>query len=537
MCSRGTPDPVVVVVNGDNYSLSRFTERYKDFLTATSLPDNLRSRHIFTDALIDEILFLAWADSTVLLTSTRHQRELRDMEDQLLLNRLYQAQVRDKIAVSEELFRETYRWSKNSLHTRHLFAGDRQTADNLYQRLMAGERWADLARETFRDPVLAGNGGDLGFTRLGDLDPAYEVVAYQLADGEISPPVMTRTGYSIIQVLERKYDPFLIEEEFQAQKARLRQVIMSHLKRPSVRAYTDSVLTSLNVRFPSGGPGPMSNQLSLLTSSTDDYQVYDLDAPFVEFNGPKGFWTVGEVLERIRQLSSRQQRQIDSEENLRRVVAGLVVQDRLLSVARAYNFEAEPEFRQTSQRAKKSYRISQVLHHIWSHAQPDESELRDYYREHESELKSEPRYEIMEIVAADPDTAAMIHQRLQLGESFGELARRYSLRKETAQYDGYLGWGTPSQFGGLKSALLEADKGDIIGPTQLAGMEVIVKVLDKKPSTSLTFQEARPLIEQRLAAQTNRRAYDSFRNQLRASAAVKIDSALIRGFILPRDTS
>ncbi|MFB0515677.1 MAG: peptidylprolyl isomerase [Candidatus Neomarinimicrobiota bacterium] len=521
-----------MVVNGEAVRLGQFTEKYESFLMTTSIPDNLRSRHIFTDALIDEVLFLAWADSTGLLNSARHQQELRAIDEQLLLNRLYQEQIRDKITISDQLFRETYRWSKSDLHTRHLFAKDRQTAENLYQRLLVGEKWEDLAREAFRDPVLAGNGGDLGFRRLGDLDPAYEVAAYQLADGEISPPVMTRTGYSIIQVLEREYDPFLIEEEFQVQKAKLRRIIMSYLKRPSVRAYTDSVLASLNIQFHPEELGRLIDQLDLLTTAADDYQVKSLNALVVEFGEPRESWTIGQALDRLRYLSPGYQQQIDAEENLKRAIAGLIVQDRLLAEARAHNYESEPEFQQASQQAKKSYTIVQVLKYIIDHARLSEDELRNYYDLNSAELASEPKYEIMELVLADPDTAALIHQLLQGGYRFEELAQRYSLRKETAERGGYLGWGTIDQFGGLKSVLREAEIGALLGPINLGGMDIIVKVLDIQPSAALTLEEARPIIEHRLATQTRRQAYESFRHQLREKAAIRIDSTGIREFAI-----
>ena len=74
---------------------------------------------------------------------------------------------------------------------------------------------------------------------MGDLDPAFEQIAFQLNDGEISPPVMTGDGYSIIQLLNRKYDPFLIENEYLHMKDRLDIIAKTYKKRPAIREYTD----------------------------------------------------------------------------------------------------------------------------------------------------------------------------------------------------------------------------------------------------------------------------------------------------------
>ena len=62
---------------------------------------------------------------------------------------------------------------------------------------------------------MANNGGRLGYFTFGDMDPAYEDAAFSLSDGEISSPIKTKYGYSIIQVLDRWIQPLISENEFQ----------------------------------------------------------------------------------------------------------------------------------------------------------------------------------------------------------------------------------------------------------------------------------------------------------------------------------
>ncbi|UCD37137.1 MAG: hypothetical protein JSW54_09915, partial [Fidelibacterota bacterium] len=98
-CNRTVPDPTVIAVNDSTVHLDEYLDQYAHFLRGTGLSDNLRSRHLFTDALIDEILFISWADSVRLLARAEHLRELQAIDDQLLLNRLYQVEIRDKLTV------------------------------------------------------------------------------------------------------------------------------------------------------------------------------------------------------------------------------------------------------------------------------------------------------------------------------------------------------------------------------------------------------------------------------------------------------
>jgi len=76
----------------------------------------------------------------------------------------------------------------------------RKLAGELRQRLLAGEKFEDLAREYSDDPVSGKQGGDLGWANRGDYDTAFETALFGLQQGEISEPVRTQFGYHIIRL-------------------------------------------------------------------------------------------------------------------------------------------------------------------------------------------------------------------------------------------------------------------------------------------------------------------------------------------------
>jgi peptidyl-prolyl cis-trans isomerase C len=79
----------------------------------------------------------------------------------------------------------------------------RQRTESLLERAKKGEDFARLAKENSTDPS-ASNGGDIGLTELGELEPAYEEAALKLKVGEIGGAVKTSYGYHIIKLTERK---------------------------------------------------------------------------------------------------------------------------------------------------------------------------------------------------------------------------------------------------------------------------------------------------------------------------------------------
>jgi len=80
---------------------------------------------------------------------------------------------------------------------------DAETRINeVYQRIIAGEDFAGLAKEYSSDTGSAENGGDLGFNAPGTFVEEFEVVAYDLGLNEMSAPVRTEFGFHLIKVLD-----------------------------------------------------------------------------------------------------------------------------------------------------------------------------------------------------------------------------------------------------------------------------------------------------------------------------------------------
>jgi parvulin-like peptidyl-prolyl isomerase len=77
-------------------------------------------------------------------------------------------------------------------------------AEEVLQRVRAGEDFAKLAKEFSTDPGSKEKGGDLGWFGAGSMVPEFEKAAFALKPGEVSELVETKFGYHIIKVDERK---------------------------------------------------------------------------------------------------------------------------------------------------------------------------------------------------------------------------------------------------------------------------------------------------------------------------------------------
>jgi peptidyl-prolyl cis-trans isomerase C len=143
---------------------------------------------------------------------------LREME---LSRSLIEAQILPTIEVSDEEIKSFYEENPQmfdvaeQVHARHIIFNlgldadqeavteTRMRAEEARQRALAGEDFAELARELSEGPT-ASKGGDLGFFTRDQTAPQFANAAFSTEPGKIAPIVRTSFGYHVIKVEEKR---------------------------------------------------------------------------------------------------------------------------------------------------------------------------------------------------------------------------------------------------------------------------------------------------------------------------------------------
>ena len=85
---------------------------------------------------------------------------------------------------------------------------------DIRERVLKGEDFAKLAREYSNDPGSASAGGDLGYMKKGDLDPAIDSYVWTAPVGQLSDVLTTQYGFHIVVVVDRQLSaPDALEEQ------------------------------------------------------------------------------------------------------------------------------------------------------------------------------------------------------------------------------------------------------------------------------------------------------------------------------------
>ncbi len=211
------------------------------------LRDNFKTEGEFTAALkgggfgnIEE--YKRW------LTDQARRRALQER----LVAKMKQDGKMISVAVSEEEITEAFGRERERLPKRPATVTFRQIvvptlaseaakkvayakAESIYKDLTTGGDFEKIAKRVSEDSGSAVQGGDLGWSRRGQMVPAFDEMMFILPPGQISPIVETQFGFHIIRVdrvqpAERKARHILIKPKYDS----------ADVARASIRA--DSVL-------------------------------------------------------------------------------------------------------------------------------------------------------------------------------------------------------------------------------------------------------------------------------------------------------
>jgi foldase protein PrsA len=195
---------------------------------------------------IDMILAKSKAESEGLLRDSIFSRAIKWEKRQAMLRQLYRDEIQKSIDISDQELRQEFQKQNISVNVRHIFSEKREQIDEWYLRLNSGEHFENLAQIAFTDTVLRNNGGNLGWMKLTDLDDVFGEAVINLQKNQLSEPVKTLWGFHIIQLLDRKDNLILTEDEYKLKKESLFKRIKRKKSQQLSKQYIKNYIGKLN---------------------------------------------------------------------------------------------------------------------------------------------------------------------------------------------------------------------------------------------------------------------------------------------------
>ncbi len=532
---RKSAEPLALV---DDVAISAddFQARFKKYLESTGQRDNILTRKRVLDNMINEQLIYADIRRQGIDQLPDVRDRLRTIEEEALALRYAKHLIVDSLKVTPvDLAKEFSRY-KVRVHARYLYAKSVEEAEDLKRRLDAGATFEALAKEVFRDPGLAGNGGDLGFFGWGEMEPALEEACYTLPVGVNSAPVRLKIGWAIVRV-ERRIDtnPLASQGDFATVQEKLGDAIVKRRLLNFTQSAGDSIERAMKPVFDENGVHLALKYYDSLVVPVRRVVAVETPIPVPEdttalmtFSG--GRWTLKDFFATLRHTTERERRYLKTPEALKKYAIGLAAREIILRRSRDEGFDRDTNVQKQIRRTTDEYLLrrwsASVSDTVGQHGL-DSLTLRRYYQDNLSQFADPPQVNVAEILVRTRTEAAAIRRELDRGAVFADLARKKSIRLWAAKKGGELGFGTKANYGVLGDTFFAAGIGAIIGPAFVDPYYGVFRILARREGRARTFDEARDDVIAGAAFLRKQEVLRDAVTALRAKARVTINSSVL----------
>lgn len=539
-CTRaysGQSRVVVAEVGEERIFAEEFRTAYVDYLFKTGLEDEPASRTRVLNSIIDTYLLAADARKTGIEETEAFQAAHARHQTKFLIEAFVQQVLYDTLQVAESELEEMFVRANTVLTARHLYARTKDEAEQLYEQLQQGATFDALAPTVFADTALANNGGFIGEFTLDDMDLPFEEAAFALDIGEISPPVKTTTGYSIIKLEDRFVKPLITAYEFAERRGRMMHFVSYRKKIAARKTYAQDVAASLAPVYDMTVVNQLLGQITgagpVLQGETSDAWQSQTLLTYTK-QGRQTSLDVATFRAMAAATSDAQRATVNDLASFQQFTAGLLVREAMLESARALNLEDLPVYKTALAQADRAWVRDYEASRMLADASVSEAEIQDYYKENREALVHQPATRVWEILVEHKTTADSL-LRMSGTTAFTQLARDHSLRPGAGAAGGDLGYLTEQQMGEMRAAIQGAETGEILGPLEIRGYYVLLKIGDRLPARPMTLEEAVPSIKAALGREDGKSRLQEHLKVLRAQQTIVIDEPLLAALSLKKE--
>lgn len=524
--SQSSEPTELAIVGNHRIYIEEFKVHYADYLVATGIKDNIVVRQAMLNGMISELLLLHYDDNSNIFSNDEYAKEISWVTKQSSLAYLKEQEVYAKIEVSDEELRKTFVRVNENLAASHLYAQTLEEAEYLYDFVQMGVDWDNLAAQVFSDSILRDNGGYLGYFTWGDMDPAFEETAYNLQVGEISKPVQTKNGYSIIRLEDRIPRPLLTEYEFQNNKSNIERTLRLKKKFEYEKKYIDSIFNESEYTLNKESSDKIIEYLKLSDIEKNESSIKISNETVAVKYGVLDF-TEQFIVEQLNQIPTYHRTRINTAEVLKTAIKGIIMQQLLYAEVVKKGYDKVPVVMEASDKLQKQVFLKYKMQNVLSDVQVSDSLLKIFYEKNLSSFKYPDEISIQEIIIENKSKADSIYQRLVNGEDFGKLAVSFSLRKASAQNDGVIDYSEISKFGNLTKEFWESEIGKLIGPKEIYGYYGIFKVLGKRDGKQKPFNVVKKDVESLYKFENKKLLLENYLKKIKQKVKILINNKVL----------
>ena len=524
-------DSVIASVGKHAIMYSEFANRYTDYLLSAGVTDNMMTREGFLSNMIQGNLLFWCDDNSKIVNDAEYKRNIEWVRKQVLLDYLKDREVYAKLTCTEDELQKAFVRLNQKIAARHLYAQTEEEAQYIYKLLKNGADFNTLARQVFQDTTLRNNGGYLGYFTWGDMDAAFEEAAFSLKPGEISQPVKTAYGYSIIKVEDKFQNPMMLQSDFEQKRGLIARVIKISKKKPAEIAFINNIFDFNKVKFNDKVMGDIFENFNLIDPNNSEMPFNKKPSNKKALTYENKSYTQSEIEEKLKEVPRKLLESIKNVSDLKYAVGGLLLQDKLVKMANSKNYFNTPDVKIMYNKMVQGVFLETKKEIIARNAVVSDTDIKEFYNENKDVLFRAPdKINVQEIILDSRPFADSLKQLIDKGADIGELAYNYSIRRESADKKGIIGFDDKDKFGMYAGLFWQSEINQILGPLKIQDKFGIFKILGKQPGEIQPFDNVKTDVDKFLRKKKGYLLVENYSNKLKETTPVTINKQLLGAF-------
>ncbi|OGC95085.1 MAG: hypothetical protein A2W25_04800 [candidate division Zixibacteria bacterium RBG_16_53_22] len=500
-----------------------FTDARQEFETKKTYVEQYLERYLLIEGAKE-------AGLTAELDSTAIRRSLI---------KTFKAEMLDKVPKATDWDAlEFYGRYGGEIQAGHLLIKSQRLADSLYESLSKGADFVELVRRFSEDEMTTETGGTLGYFRYGRFVDKFEDAAFTLRIGEYSKPVLTRFGWHIIKLYDRKNNT---PEDFEKNKGMYRGLLHRKNEIAANEQFYEQLKNKYHYRIiqptldllahkadsamalgmkPEGLPSSAYLDISLFTDVEKNSDV-------VEYDG--GDLKIIDILGHLRRFAPERApdlREFTIMEDFLEEVSMPILTEKM---ALEDGFDKNPRFLSELEYLRGTSLLQKMQNAIYSSIdQITEEDIAKYYDEHKDEFYFPDVIRASGIAVKTGQEADALLQRIRNGAVFRELAMKYSVDKMTGVNGGDLNYFSVKLYTPVYQAAESLRIGSVGGPVEFDGNWWIFKLTERMARKHKELDLVRAEIRSRLYGDRRNKAYDEFISRMKEKIPNKMDLELVK---------
>ncbi len=241
--------------------------------------------------------------------------------------------------------------------------------------------------------------------------------------------------------------------------------------------------------------------------------------------------TLTEFNKELDKIPMNMKMMVASESGKKSYLDRLIIKKLLLAEAAKNKIENDKDFQNKVAELKEGLIIETLLKKkLSSDAKMSDEEIKKYYEANKEKFKKEREINTRHILLKSEEEAKQVKEKLQAGEDFAELAKRYSIDPNAKVTGGEVGFHPKGtllpEYEAAAFKLTRVGQTSGIVKTQFGYH--IIRLEGTKPPAYVSFEEVKDFIKQQLMKERQKEIVEKYIEELKKNSKITINEELLK---------